>query len=380
MNARIPLGRSIPLLLVVAVSATACQAAPVDVGEAPSSTTLAPPTTLPPATSLTDAVDWHAYVEHALALLENQYYQPDQVDWENVRARAWEVLGDKPNQDRAHQAIKLAIQEMMVPHTFLLTPEAVETFQLVFGDLPPTGGVVAERIGLLDLPGTTGSGDVGKYYASTLHDLARAAAAAEVCGWVIDLRDNGGGSMFPMLAGLRPFLGGGVFLTMRHPAGGTEHAYSFEDGQLLIDGAPPGLPADVAGTGMSPEEIEHLTASAQLYTEPFVLSDTSQPIAVLTSFRTASSGEIVIIAFKGRDGTRFFGEPSAGVPTSNELFRLEDGAWLFITTAELVDRNGQLYEGSIQPDEIVIPLPQTEADEVLDRAVQWILSQPACDT
>ena len=27
------------------------------------------------------------------------------------------------------------------------------------------------------------------------------------CGWIIDLRGNGGGNMYPMLAGLKPFLG-----------------------------------------------------------------------------------------------------------------------------------------------------------------------------
>ena len=50
-----------------------------------------------------------------------------------------------------------------------------------------------------------------------------------------------------------------------------------------------------------------------------------------------------------------------------------------VTSAVLADRNGRVYQRSIMPDEIVIPLPQTETDEVLDRATQWILAQPACD-
>jgi carboxyl-terminal processing protease len=328
-----------------------------------------------------DAIDWRAYVEGALDRLEELYYHTERVDWEKVRQTAWEVLGDEPTQERAHRAIEMAMREMWAPHSFFLTPEAVEAREAYTRELPPpTGRVVADRIGLLHLPGTAQSGVVGKYYASTLHDLARAASAGGVCGWVIDLRDNTGGSMVPMLLGLGPFLGDGVFLTGRRTADGSERSYSYEEGQLLVNGDPLDLFHSLAETGMSPEEIEELAAATRLYTQPFALADASQPIAVLTSFSTVSAGEAVVIAFKGRSGTRFFGEPTQGLPTGNQAFYLEDRAMLVITSAVLVDRSGRVYEGAITPDEIVIPLPQTGTDEVLDRAIQWILAQPACNT
>lgn len=381
MGARSRLRRSVLLLLVVAMCGAACDSEPVDLGGGSTSTTASPTATTPsPTTTVAEAIDWRVYVEEALAWLEELYYQAERVDWDEVWETAWEVLGGNPTQESAHRAIEMAIQEMSAPHTFFLSPEAVQRREAGMLELPPpTGGVAADRIGLLHLPGA-GRGEVGRYYATSLHDLARAASAAGVCGWVIDLRDNVGGSTVPMLLGLGPFLGDGVFLTTRRPATGSESSYSYEEGQLLVNGAPSSVLLEGAELRIPSDIVEEQLAQARLYTEPFVLRDPFQPIAVLTSFSTASAGEAVVIAFKGRSGTRFFGEPTYGLATGNTGFNLEDGALLVITSAVLVDRNGQVYEGSIEPDEIVIPLPQTEADEVLDRAIKWILAQPACDT
>jgi hypothetical protein len=215
------------VLAAVAVVGAACDSESLDVGVGSTSTTLSPTTTLLPTTTLSptttvaEAIDWRAYVEGALSRVQESYYRPERVDWDAVWEKAWEVLGDTPTQERAHRALLWAMGVMGEPHSFFLSPEAVEAWEAYTLELPPpTGRVVAERIGLLQLPGTDGLGEVAKYYATTLHDLARTASEAGVCGWVIDLRDDTGGDMFPMLLGLGPFLGDGVFLTARGPATG----------------------------------------------------------------------------------------------------------------------------------------------------------------
>jgi len=202
---------------------------------------------------------------------------------------------------------------------------------------------------------------------------------------VIDLRESYGiyigweGWEPPMLLGLGPFLGDGVFLTAGGRTDGSEWSYSYEAGQLLVNGDPLDVPAAFAGTGLPADAVEALAAAARLYTDPFVLPAADQPIAVLTSFYTSGAGEALLIAFEGRSGTRSFGEPTSGYSEGITEVYLDDGAALVVTSAVLADRNGRVYQGSIMPDEIVIPLPQTETDEVLERAVQWILTQPACD-
>ena len=49
-------------------------------------------------------------------------------------------------------------------------------------------------------------------------------------------------------------------------------------------------------------------------------------VAVLTGPHTASSGEAVAIAFRGRPHTRSFGATTAGATTSPNSYRLTDGA------------------------------------------------------
>jgi C-terminal processing protease CtpA/Prc len=77
------------------------------------------------------------------------------------------------------------------------------------------------------------------------------------------------------------------------------------------------------------------------------------PVAVLIGPLTASSGEAVAIAFRGRARTTSFGQPTAGLSSANEMFPLPDGAMIGLTTAVDVDRTGRRYGETVDPDEAV---------------------------
>jgi carboxyl-terminal processing protease len=116
-----------------------------------------------------------------------------------------------------------------------------------------------------------------------------------------------------------------------------------------------------------------------LDSEPYVLTDPISPVAVLIRDLTTSAGEGVLVAFIGRPATRSFGTPTAGLPTSPRRFLLPDGAYLVFTDAAATDRNGQVYESEISPDERVIDLfPDDENDIVLDAAIAWLDEQEPC--
>lgn len=76
-------------------------------------------------------------------------------------------------------------------------------------------------------------------------------------------------------------------------------------------------------------------------------------VAVLTGPRTASSGEAVAIAFRGRPDTRSFGLPTAGLSTANGTFPLPDGSMLLLTAAVDADRTGRKYRDKVDPDETI---------------------------
>jgi C-terminal processing protease CtpA/Prc len=101
-------------------------------------------------------------------------------------------------------------------------------------------------------------------------------------------------------------------------------------------------------------------------------------VATLTSPLTASSGELVGLAFRGRPRTRSFGEATSGVPTDNEPFDLPDGARLLLTVALGADRTGQVYDGPLVPDQPVsIDWTALERDDdpVVRAANAWIEEQ-----
>lgn len=98
-----------------------------------------------------------------------------------------------------------------------------------------------------------------------------------------------------------------------------------------------------------------------------------QRVAVLIDSLTGSSGEMVALSFKGRSNTKFFGQPSAGYTTTNQDFKLSDGAYLLLATGYMADKNRHTYLPNIAPDVVVEYVPANAQDETLEAARKWLL-------
>lgn len=223
---------------------------------------------------------------------------------------------------------------------------------------PPRAARLPHAVGYLVLPEHLGSGEIAGAgaYADLGHAAIQEVDRTPVCGWVIDLRRNGGGNLWPMLAAVGPILGDG-------PAGsfvgrGRSDSWAYEGGAAKLSG--------------------HTMANAE---HPYVPPKRDLHVAILTSRVTASSGEALVVAFHGRPGTRSFGEATQGVPTANATRRLSDGALLVVTTAVDADRTGKTFSDRIEPDErIAIDWTQigTPSDPVMQAALRWLATQPGC--
>jgi carboxyl-terminal processing protease len=96
----------------------------------------------------------------------------------------------------------------------------------------------------------------------------------------------------------------------------------------------------------------------------------SVPVAVLYGPNTASSGEAVAVAFMGRPNTRSFGSSTAGLANANENIRLADGAMVYVMHAIDADRRGIVYGKQLDPDERI-----TESESgggTLQAALTWL--------
>src|SRR2546421_2208843 len=148
-----------------------------------------------------------------------------------------------------------------------------------------------------------------RQYAPTAQQVIREVHQRATCGWVVDVRRNPGGNVWPMLAGVGPVLGEGE-VNSSVSAEGEKIATVYRHGQAL-DGR---------------------WVNAQV-DDPSRLKRPAPAVALLTSQLTRSSGKHVVLAFRGRRRTRSFGEPTAGDPTANAGKVFSDGAALFLTVA-----------------------------------------------
>jgi hypothetical protein len=198
--------------------------------------------------------------------------------------------------------------------------------------------------------------------SDTLQEMIRRHDAAGACRWVIDLRANGGGNMWPMLAGIGPLLGDSLVGGSTSPRGRTQWKY--------VNGA--------ASLVHEDGRVETLVTAT---TPVLALREPHPAIAVLIDGGTGSSGEVMAVSFKGRSRTRHFGSPSAGVSTTNQGYRLPDGRNMVITVGTTVDRTGAAYGKPVEPDlHVVTPLAgpsMLRGDPVVREALNW-LSQQHC--
>jgi carboxyl-terminal processing protease len=289
------------------------------------------------------------YLATALDLIERHALYRQHLDWPTIRATAMQRATYAQVPADTYDAIRWVLTQLGEQHSFFATPDqgdpAITSGRYDREVTTPFAQLRRDRIGYLHIPGFRGSPQQCAQFATTLQmQIAQLDASAPI-GWMVDLTDNTGGNMWPMLAGLGPLLGEG-----------TLGAFAFPE----LPPVPWFYTAGQAGVAD--------TCLTQTTTGGYELQRAHTPIAILTSTRTASSGEAVALAFCGRAQTRRFGTPTRGLTTANEGFDLPDGATISITVATFMDRIGRIHEGAIEPDQVV----HGDATMLQDAAAGWL--------
>lgn len=162
--------------------------------------------------------------------------------------------------------------------------------------------------------------------AQRMYDqIMEVANVRSIHGWIIDLRFNGGGNVFPMLAALYHLLGDNT-------------AYVVLDINSAISGF-----TDLDKGKVFDKRKER--ASVVPKSNPNI----RVPVALITGITTGSAGELIVVSFKGRDHVKVIGEPTAGMLTGNKLTQLPFDVKLTLTSGYLADRKGH-YQPYIKPE------------------------------
>jgi C-terminal processing protease CtpA/Prc len=307
------------------------------------------------------------YVEQALAIIDEHAVARSMLDWAAYRSAVLEQAGGAVTTADAHLAVQYALTSLDDGHSYLMTPRQMATLddrpvgnaRTARAPTAPHAELLDGAFGYLRLPGIAGGDHVDRVeFAETVQALIAAHDAAAACGWILDLRDNEGGNLWPMLAGVGPLLGDGDVGASIRP-GGERRSLWHVDGK--------------AGLG---DFVQLRVRGA-----PYTLVRDNAPVAVLLNDETASAAEIIALAFAGRPAARSFGTATAGAGTGTRTFPLSDGAALMLAVTTLADRQGRVLHGRIVPDE---PVGEAGRGEPLtDQAIvaaagRWLRVQSGC--
>lgn len=287
-----------------------------------------------------------AYLTKIMEPMKLNALNKKQIDWNSFyekvydKAKTAKTIDEQP----VTEAIGLALTLLGDQHSYFITNSGKYILGSGRNDCSPkqiTLPIIPQSIGYLKIDGFSGQGQPANSFAEKLHNEIKKQDNAEIKGWIVDLRGNTGGNMWPMVSGASPLLGNGII----------------------------GYFIDYEGN-TSPWNLTNGVAAGIEVSNPYQVINPNNKIAVLTDNATASSGEATAIAFSGRANTKSFGEGTCGVSTAVQGFPFADGALLGLTVSIMADRTKKMYGKTITPDVI-----ETNYNQQVKKAIDWILAK-----
>jgi carboxyl-terminal processing protease len=302
------------------------------------------PLVAPTPISFADTAPLAEHLEELLNVMQANSVRTRSIDWARLRRDVFAAAGSAQTITEAYPAIELAVTRLDDFGSRYTARDGRVLGILPFGGCDaasPPPPPLPPNIGYVKIAECNCAGADADRFAESLQQAIAKADGPEITGWIVDLRGNLGGNMWPMIAGVGPILGEGIIGWIVYNDRDYEREY--RDGQALSLG-----------------EAFARVAS------PYTLINASPRVAVLTNKAVSSAAEAVAVYFRGRPGTRSFGTPTCGHHHLEQGFFLSNRATLTLTTAAHEDRARKQYVGPITPDEVV-------ADgEAINRAVTWL--------
>lgn len=281
------------------------------------------------------------YIQEVLVLLKKKSLNKYKINWNEFEDNVFRMAKNSQKVEDTYPAINYAIYLLKDNHSYFT--QAIQENEV--NEEKPLPTLKDEKtptdIGYIRIPFCIGDEFQTKQYIKSITDKIYKQNNPSVKGWIVDLRDNFGGNMWPMMAAISSFLDTGTqgyFFDAENKA----EEWRFVNGKIYAD------------TLMLEENKDNFSLFGK------------NKIAVLINNKTASSGEAMTVLFKGYDNAKIFGTPTFGVSTGCESFLLSDGSRINLATTVFADKNKTKYGKSITPDFFC------KDSETLSTAIKWI--------
>ncbi|GAA4008904.1 S41 family peptidase [Hymenobacter fastidiosus] len=290
------------------------------------------------------------YMDRFQQIIKKNSLFADSIDWGQLRNEVQEKVQGLATVEECKPVIDhilLTLRNAGDKHSFFMPKEkAANWTSSSYEGKQAESRYLGNGIGYIKVPELVSmNASAGQTFSHGIRSQLEALETQnKITGWVVDLRHNTGGNMHPMINGLQALIGEGTYGYFILP----RHKYKKERPLRSWSG----------------KEKEQRAAEA---------ATTQRRVAVLIDSLTGSSGEMVAIALKGLGNAKFFGQPSAGYTTTNQNFKLSDGAYLFLATGYMADKNRNPYLNGIAPDVVVEHSPDAAQDKTIEAARRWLL-------
>ncbi|TGE23677.1 hypothetical protein E5K00_00250 [Hymenobacter aquaticus] len=314
---------------------------------------------------ITDSVK--TYLDKSLDVFQTYALHRAEVDWPRLRETAYAKAAGATTYEALTPLYPFLFEQVQDHHGWYSfrgkkygwsKPTPPYANAAVLDELKKKPGVrvriLNKNVGYLLIPGNSdfGMSNVTANAQAIRDSICRVQQGRRLKGWIVDLRLNDGGNMYPMLAGLGSLLGDGLLGGFVEPRGESSGQWIIRKGDMYVD------------TNRVTRVLDRCPSPKK-----------NVPVAVLLSGRTASAGEVVAISFAGRPNARSFGEPSAGYTTANDGHKLPGGAGLTLAGTYEVDRNSRAYIDKVLPDVEIIGgdnFTTFADDQKIRAALRWL--------
>lgn len=306
------------------------------------------------------------YADSAIDFMEGRSLFRDSIAWNDLRKRALSTITPRSTHRyywEAYPAISMILDTIRSLggdiHNQLIISRSNNRSVLSLGAPLSSGFIIDDEIGYLRVPGFSGSSPASVFFTERLSDQINQMSRHGVSRWIVDLRNNPGGDMYPALWGLLHVMNHGKLLSIHPPSGDAIYLSKDQRGGLSLQevSLPPPVP-------IPPEDTASL--------------DVPVPLAILVGSETASAGEAIMLALRSSSASLTFGSPTAGAMTGPSGLSLVDGAELTISTWRIGDANGRTYMHPYTPDVLRPSDSESTAsadDSIVREATVWLQSQ-----
>jgi carboxyl-terminal processing protease len=276
------------------------------------------------------------YVTKALNIMKSKSVNKSKVNWEALYRNTLNEAAKVKTIKETYPVLEKALVSLNDAHSKFYPEDVVRAYTLGYKATGQEFPVIESkflnnRYAYISLP------DIGSFnkddwnlYINTFYAKVNELQKQNPKGWILDLRDNYGGMLYPMYAAVAPFLDHRNVVGTKDAEGTVEY-FNYKNGKFY---------------------------EGPMATQIFQLKERQPkqikvPVAVLVNKVTGSSGEFITAAFVAQHNVKLIGVNTQGLTSGNQEYKLSDGSFLVLTTGNIVDRTGKEYDKigeGISPD------------------------------